>query len=179
MILNPASKRYAQALFDLSEEKFDLEVVHSDILNLAELIRESQEFRLFLMTPVIPSLKRQEVLNIIFETKFSKLTRQFMLFLESKRRLYLLDEIISAFGELYREVKGVLPVDISSSVFLTSAQINTICHHLKLKMRKDIEPQVHVDPAMLGGIKIKIGDIVHDYSFLHQLEKFKKNLMSV
>ena len=179
MILNPAAKRYAQALFNLSEEKSDLEAVHRDLQALAEVIKGSEEFRLFLSAPVIPAHKREEVLKNIFEKKVAPLTVEFLLFLEKKRRLNLLDEIIGAFHELYRNAKDILPVDISSSVPLTAAQINTITHHLKLKMRKDVEPQVHVDPAMLGGIKIKIGYVVHDYSFSHQLEKFKKSLMTV
>ena len=56
-------------------------------------------------------------------------------------------------------------------------QINDICHHMKLKLRREILPSVKIDKDLIGGVKIKIDDFIYDYSIRAQLNKFKYNII--
>jgi len=172
------AKRYTQALFDLSCETNACEPVSSDLKKIQKLINESDEFTTFLHNPVIPLEKRQTILKDIFKNKVNALTHRFIFFLNVKNRLELLGNICQVFEQLYLNVNRVLRVKITSSMTLNSSQVNEISKHLKLRLKKNIEPTVFNDPSILGGIKIQEGDTIYDYSLSTQLGQFKKNLIN-
>ena len=171
------AKRYAQALFDLGCETNACESVSDDLKKIQKLINKSDEFIRFLHNPIIPIDKRQTVIENIFKSKVHDLTCRFIHFLNVKNRLDLLRSICQVFEKLYLELNGVLRVKITSSVTLNKNQVQEITKHLKARLKKDIDPYLQDDPALLGGIKIQEGDTIYDYSLQRQLEQFKKNLI--
>ncbi len=173
------AKRYAKALFDLSCETKECEAVSRDLLKIQNLINESEEFVNFLNNPVIPLKTRQSILKDILKNKVTTLSQKFILFLNLKNRLNVLGDVCQIFEKLYLELSEVLRVKITSSIPLNNSQVMEISKHLKLRLKKDIEPQVFIDPSILGGIKIQDGDTIYDYSLATQLEQFKKNLMKM
>lgn len=186
------SQRYAQALFDLSREAGkpglpvrqarlpdgQIETVRRDLQTIGQLIGASADFASFLSSPVIPSRRRREILEHMFKGNLDALTHRFLFFLESKNRLSLIEDICVVFERLYREFKGIVKVNIVSSISLDEHQVQSISSHLKSKFNKEIEPSLQVEPAMLGGVKIQKGDTVHDYSFQAQLEQFRKQVIA-
>jgi len=171
------AKRYAQALFDLSQEAGERDSVSRDLKKIQKLINGSEEFTNFLHNPVIPLEKRQEILEIILNTKVSALMYQFIDFLNAKNRLNLLEDVCQVFEQLHLDANGVLRVKITSSATLNSKQVTKISKQLKLRLDKDIEPYLSEDPLLLGGLKIQEGDTIYDFSIRTQLEQFKKNLI--
>lgn len=176
-MLYSIAKRYTQALFDLSQEAGERDSISHDLKKIQELISRSEEFNTFLHNPVIPLEKRQEILEIILNTKVSTLMCKFIDFLNVKNRLNLLEGVCQVFEQLHLDANGVLRVKITSSVTLDSRQVKEISKHLKLRLNKDIEPYCDDDPSLLGGLKIQEGDTIYDYSLRTQLEQFKKNLI--
>lgn len=177
MLKQPTS-RYAQAFFELCRDNEKIDLVHRDLKHIAQVIEGSADFALFLGNPVIPSPKRREILEHLFKGRLEIVTYRYILFLEQKNRLPLLKAVCQKFEDLYRGWKGIEKVKIFTSVELKSHQLDTICHHLRLKFNKHFEPQCAIDTALIGGIKIQIGDWIYDYSFQTQLERFKKGLIS-
>lgn len=178
MLKQPTS-RYAQALFELCRDNEKIDSVHRDLKHIAQVIEGSTGFALFLQNPTIPSPKRQEILEHLFKGRLEPITYRYIFFLEQKNRLPLLKAICQKFEDLYRGWKGIEKVKIFSRVELSSHQLETICHHLRLKFKKHFEPQCTINTFLIGGIKIQIGDWIYDYSFQTQLERFKKGLISV
>ena len=174
-----SAKRYAQALFHFSEEEKKLDAVYHDLQKILQLIDESQEFSAFLQNPTIPSEKRRSILKEIFEKKLEPITYHFILFLEKKNRLAFLKGIYKTFEQLYFDAKGILRVTLTSRWELTAAEIQHISHYLKERFHKDILPQAKVDPAILGGIKIQISDLIYDFSLQTQLKKFQQNVFNI
>ncbi len=173
------AKRYAKALFDLSCETKECEAVSCDLLKIQNLINESEEFVNFLNNPVIPLKIRQSILKDILKNKVTTLSQKFILFLNFKNRLNLLGDVCQIFENLYLELSEVLRVKITSSMTLNDDQVTEISKYLKLRLKKNIEPQVFHDPSILGGIRIQDGDTIYDYSLSTQLEQFKKNLIKM
>ena len=171
------TKRYTQALFDLSRESKKLEVVHRDLKKINELISKSEELEAFLNNPTVTTQQRKEILSKIFKNKFDQLTFKFVNFLDHKNRLNFLKDICSAFETYYLDAKNVLKVQITSSIALNKAQVRDIQKHFGARLQKEIEPQVDVDPELIGGVKIQDGDTVYDYSIRTQLEAFRRNLI--
>jgi F-type H+-transporting ATPase subunit delta len=171
------TKRYAQALFKLSQEFNKIETVRNDIKTILGLIASSSHLEEFLQSPILPFQKRHDIINRILKKGFDKLTHQFVLLLNEKNRLSRLKDICEAFEQMYLVEKGILKVTIASSVALNNRQANEIVKHLRSKLGKEIEPHTFVDPTLIGGIKIQQGDTIFDYSFNAQLERFRKNLI--
>jgi F-type H+-transporting ATPase subunit delta len=171
------SRRYAQALFDLSRETGQVESVRRDLQSLSQLTGGSADLVSFLSSPVILSRRRREILELMFKEKLGELTNRFLLFLEDKNRLNLIEDMCVVFEQLYLEFKGVVKVNIVSAVSLGEGQVQAVSLRLKSKFNKDIELSSQVDPAILGGAKLQKGDTVYDYSFQSRLEKFRKQVM--
>jgi len=171
---NTIARRYAQALFDLSCETNKCDLVSQDLRKIKNLIFESDEFFSFLHNPVIPSEKRQLILENILKNKVNALTRKFIFFLNVKNRLSLMKDICQVFEQLHLDANGVLRVKITSTTTLNNKQVKEISKHLKSRFKKDIEPHLYRDPSLLGGIKIQEGGTIYDHSIRAQLEQFRK-----
>ena len=177
MISSKSTQRYAQALFDLCQKDKTLDQVYEDSKSLISVIDQSPELRGFLQNPVIPSAQKEKILKEMFESKVHSASYRFILFLEQKKRLPLLKNILTIFEELYLEYKNVLKVTLTSRWELTKEEVQSITHYLKSKFQKDILPQFKINTDILGGIKIQMGDIVYDYTLATQLKKFKDSII--
>ena len=174
--MNPA-KRYAKALFDLSQENQKLEAVHSDLQTLENIIQSSKELNAFLQNPVISFHQREKILDSLFKNKISDLTHRFLNFLVQKKRINILLTICKGFEDLYLKNKNIARVNITSSGTISEGQVQAICQYLKTKLKKDIEATVDKNQSILGGLKIQIGDLIYDYSLRTQLDKFRENIL--
>ncbi len=168
------AQRYAQALFDVAAEQDKLTFVRHDLQGLLSLADEVKEFNHFIESPLIPSLKREEILEQILRGKINHLTFQFLLLLERKNRLCILKWVVKRFEDLYRDAKGIVKVEVETSTLLNEHQRHTVIHHLREKFQKEIEASWQVKPEILGGIRIKEQDTIFDYSYQGQLERFRK-----
>ena len=171
------AKRYAQALFEASQEADQGEYVQKDLKKILQRIDDTREFEEFLENPAIPAHVRQSIIDQIFKKSACELCYRFIRFLEHKKRLNLLKGICRAFESLYLENKGVRQITVASAVTLTEHQIKELSSHLKLRLKKDVELFARVDPAMLAGIRIYDGDTIYDYSAKTMLEQFRKNFI--
>lgn len=166
------AQRYAQALFDLSQERSKLAAVHHDLQEISDLVNRSADLKHFLADPVIATEKSQAVLQEIFHGKIDALTFDFLLFLGQKSRLGHLPSICTIFNGLYEQAKGILRIKWTSSVELSTKDVDDLSGYLKKKFNKDVIAEQQVDPGSLGGIKVQAGDTVYDYTLRTQLKKF-------
>ena len=170
------AQRYAQALFDLSQERSKLAAVHHDLQEISDLVNRSADLKHFLADPVIATEKSRAVLQEIFHGKIDALTFDFMLFLGQKNRLGHLPSICVIFGGLYEQAKGILRTKWTSSVELSTKDVDDLSGYLKKKFNKDVIAEQQVDPGSLGGIKVQAGDTVYDYTLRTQLKKFRETV---
>lgn len=168
------AQRYAQALFDVGEEFSKIETLHHDLQKIDHLVEQSEDLAGFLKNPVVPAEKRRAILKDIFHGKIDPLTYKFILFLEAKGRLAHLKSICPVFDRLRAGARGILRAQWNSSVELSPHDVHALTDYLKSKFDgKEVEASRHVDPRILGGIKIQVGDTVYDYTLQTQLKKFK------
>ena len=177
MIVSKAAKRYARAFFDIAQEKNSIEVIANDFAGIAQAIEQSSELDSFLKAPLISSEKRVEALKAVFESKVDKLTFEFLLFLERKSRLEITQDTLAEFAELHDQLKNVQRVSISSAFEMDDAQIESITKRLQKKLNKNIVAEVKIDPELIGGFKVKVGDQVNDLSIATQLNRLKQSIV--
>jgi F-type H+-transporting ATPase subunit delta len=166
--------RYAKSLLDLATERGEIELVEVDMVNLMNMARDSRDLRAMLSSPVIPSDKKEKVLNALFGDHQSQLGIAFMRILASKGREAYLPEIAAHYLELMKQRKGILIAEVRTATPLTDelrAQIKVIIGKMK---KGDAEITEVVDPAVIGGYILKVEDIMVDASVSTQLRKLRR-----
>jgi F-type H+-transporting ATPase subunit delta len=175
---SPAASRYARALFLLAEERQLLAPVQADMESVVRLIQASPEFAAFIGNPVLPPARRQAALREIFQGRLQAVTSQFLGLLAEKRRLAELPQVAEAFLALCRERGGTVRVSVVSAVELDSAQQQRLVEKLAARLGKKIEATTTVDPSLIGGFRVQVGDEVIDSSLLSRLDAFRQKVLA-
>jgi len=170
-----AAGRYALSLLQLSTEKGLLEAVKSDMALIATTIESNPELELMLHSPVIKQDAKQKVMEKVFSSHVNSLTLQFVALLTTKGREGMLGQIALAFVEIYNEQKGIVIAQVTTASPMTKDQRESAKNSLKT-LGKTIEIKETIDPTILGGIKIKVGDLRIDASIRMKLNDLKADI---
>lgn len=170
------AKRYAKAFLDYATEIGILEKLHTDFEALHQLLTESLEFKDFIQNSSIPSSNKQQILVTVLSSVISKESLQCLFFLEEKKRLFLLPQLIESFFVVYNDQEGIVKVLVTTSATMERQQQAALAQHLKLKFRKEIKAEFVVNSDLIGGIRVRVADKIYDHSFKAQLEEFEKML---
>ncbi|MES2762650.1 MAG: ATP synthase F1 subunit delta [Bacteroidota bacterium] len=170
------ASRYAKSLLDLAVEKGQLEAVYADIRQVQAVCEESREFINFLNSPIIKSDKKIATIKAIFDGKLNAITSGFLSIVASKRRESIIPEMANSFIEQYRSHKNILTAVVTSANGLDAATKQKALDLVKSQMNGEVELVEKVNPNIIGGFVLKIGDKQLDKSVARQLSNMKKEL---
>jgi F-type H+-transporting ATPase subunit delta len=166
--------RYAQALFDLALETKALDAVEGDLKSLKAAREESADLRRLLDSPAFAAEDKGKALTAIGEAaKFSPTTLKFIGVLATNRRASALPAVIAGFERLSAAHRGVVAADVVTAVKLTAAQAKGLKAALAQALGKEPEITTRVDPAILGGMKVRVGSRLFDASLRSKLDSLK------
>ena len=166
--------RYAQALFDLALDENQIAAVESDLKSLKAMIADSADLRTLLQSPAFDAAAKQAGLVAIADAaQLAPLTKKFLGFLASQRRAGALAAVITSFIALSAEHRGVVSAQVTTAVALTDAQAQGLKAALRASLGKDPEIETRVDPAILGGLKVRVGSRLFDASLKSKLDSLK------
>jgi F-type H+-transporting ATPase subunit delta len=167
--LSTLARPYAEAVFRLAQSDGDLAGWSSRLRALATIVSDAQVARL-IADPAVPA---DRVADLIVEVAgdLGERGANFVKVLAGNDRLLLLPEIDAQFETLKAGAEGTLEATITSAQELTQAQIDDLVAGLKAKFNRAVNVQVAVDPGLIGGAVIAIGDQVIDGSVKGRLEK--------
>ena len=175
--MKSASLQYANALADIALEQGAAEPAAKQLDGFGAAYEESAELRTFLASPAVSVEAKHEVLEkIVKRLGTSKIIRNFLFVIADHRRTHLIPEIIAAFQQVLRQRKGVAEAEISSAVELSAAQKKELAATLARLTGKKIEPKYSLDPALLGGAVVRIGDTIYDGSLRSRLNEMRARL---
>lgn len=167
-------ERYAQALFDLALEARRLEVVRDDLRALKAAWADSADLRRLATSPVIPAEDKQAGLTAIADkAKFSSETRKFLGLMAANGRAADLPGAVAAFEALYAAHAGLVSAEVVSALPLAARQLGAVRAALKEALGKEPELTARVDPAILGGLKVRVGSRLFDASLKTRLDQMK------
>lgn len=173
------SSVYAKSLFELAIEaggNAQAETVLGELEDVLEIARADRSFNEFLATRVIPKASRERSLVAIFEGKASDLTLRFLRLLNLKERLGHLPSITTAYESLVQDAFGRVEVDLFTAEAIDEATKATFRDTLAKSMGKEIILHAYTEPAMLGGVKLRMGDRLVDDSLVSQLSRMRDRL---
>ena len=170
---------YASSLYELAEAeggRDHAQEVLGELEGVLELAREDQRFSEFLATRVLAGKDRDASLVKIFEGKVSGLTLKFVRLLNDKGRLGHLPAVTRAFQEMVQKAFGRVEVDVYTAEALDDAGRDAIRDKVQTALGHDVVLHTYVEPAMLGGVKLRIGDRLIDDSLATQLRRVEGKL---
>jgi len=166
--------RYAQALFDLAKDDGSLKAVDADLKSLKAMIAGSPDLRALLASPKFSTEDKGKGISAVAEkAKFSPLTRKFLAFVAHQRRASALSAIITSYETLSAKHRGVVSAEVVTALPLSPAQAKGVAAALRASLGKDPEITTRVDPAILGGIKVRVGSRLYDASLKSKLDSLK------
>jgi len=162
--------RYASALFELAHENKAAAAVEKDLGALGQALAESADLAALIRNPQIGrDVAAQAMDSVATLLKLSPLTKQFLGVLSANRRLDVLPQIVSAFASIASAARGEVKAEVTSAHPLSDAQMKALAAKLKAREGKDVTLSASVDPAILGGLVVKIGSTQIDSSIRTRL----------
>ena len=167
------ANRYAQALFDFSNESGKVEDVYQDICYLQKVYLENYELKIVIESPVISQDKKNNTFRELFENRISEITFGFLRLIILKRREPQLQLIFHQFIQIYYRFNNIKEAFITSATQLSENTFCDIKDFLESQSRATFIIHQKVDPQIIGGIIIKIDDFIFDTSILTKINKLK------
>ncbi|MDR1604441.1 MAG: F0F1 ATP synthase subunit delta [Gracilibacteraceae bacterium] len=176
MLNGTLARRYARALFDLAAESGAVDATDRELRELTALLRDEPELKYLLGHPKIEAAEKRAVMEPVFAAATGRLTRQFFYLLLDRRRQDFLPLIQREFSRLADEKNQVVEAAVTSAAALSAAQRRKLKQTLCRVTGKNVRLLTRVDPELIGGAKLKIGDRVLDGTLAAQLDKMRREL---
>lgn len=173
-----AARRYAKALLLLAGSQGLTDRVLDDVRGLRALLGASADFRRFVANAIGLAAERQAALRALFEGKLAAPTLKTLLFMDARRRLPLLPALLEAFLRLIDEQQNIQHLEVASAAPLSESQKQALEARFGDRLGQKVVATYRVDPALLGGFRVRAGDTIFDASADAQLKRVRRVLMS-
>jgi F-type H+-transporting ATPase subunit delta len=176
LIGSKVSKRYAKALFSLGREDGNFEQYGQELSDFETFFRDNGDFRQVIVNPVFALEDRRKVLQVVLDKgNFSGVVKNFLNLLLDKNRIGAIEAIKAYYSQLTDEVSGIARAEIITARPLKEEALGKIERSLEELTSKKIKSEVREDGDLIGGIVVKIGDLILDGSVKAQLEGLKES----
>jgi F-type H+-transporting ATPase subunit delta len=179
MINKAVARRYAQAFFTLAREKNILDRAEQDLKAVAAGVQDNQQLSDILAHKLIPADEKKALISAVFGELVLPETLNFLLLTIDKRRELYWPEMAEEFTKLADQVRNLSTAQVVSAVEMKREDVAELERRLSKASGRNIKVNVVIDPAILGGLIVKIGDEVMDGSVRKRLELMKNNLKSI
>jgi F-type H+-transporting ATPase subunit delta len=172
------SRRYARALLEIGVAENNLDALVADIIKVADVYTGSADLRASVDNPLVPlPTKKAIVTELCDKLAVGKTAKHTALLLGDRRRLVLLPEIATLLREMNDARKGIVRAEVTTAVALSEGFYQKLLVTLeKLSNKKVVLDKKH-DPALIGGVVLRIGDLVLDSSLKTRLDGLKHALL--
>jgi F-type H+-transporting ATPase subunit delta len=171
------ARAYARAWFELAQQHGQLDETDEEARQLAEVLRDSGALRNLLSNPAIDTAERDEMLQRLFDARVSDLTLKFLRVVNRNHRAGRLDGILHTFIALVDDHRGIVTATATVADELPQDRLDAIAGALGKSLGdKTVRLAQRVDPAVIGGLRLRIGDQLLDASVATQLRIVEQRL---
>jgi F-type H+-transporting ATPase subunit delta len=168
------AKRYATSLYELAAQRGETDRLLQDSQELHKLVRSSTQFVAFLESPVIVSEKKESILKRILTDKLSPAFLQLTTLLAKRHRANLLDNIATEYITIYNKHNNITIVELTTAFEADKAFEDSVADKVAKALNTKVQLRAKVDPALIGGFVLRIGDRIYDGSLQASLLEIKK-----
>ncbi len=170
------ARRYATALYSLAKEQNKAEAVYQDMTLISRVFSESRELRVLMKSPVVRDWKKQRIASRLFQGKTDPLVQDYIGIVIRKHRGALLDPIARAYQKVFHEKSGIADVGVITAVPMDQHLRVKVVEAVKNLGKEQMILTEVVDPRIIGGFVLRMGDMQYDASVKGKLQKIKKHL---
>jgi F-type H+-transporting ATPase subunit delta len=170
------AKVYARALFEVAQEHDALDEIHEQLRVFCDALSESRELQVFFFSPYFSSQEKKEGISKLIEGGNEHFVR-FLELLAERHRMPVIFRIRRAFESLWAEEKKLLPVTVTSAVEIDEKLLKEIGKRIEEETGRKVELSSTVDPDVLGGLVLRVGNLVLDASVRARLERLRKQVV--
>ena len=172
------ANRYALALYELAKENSELDTVEKNVKELLAIYNTSIDLKNFIKNPTQSQSSQLEVLNkMSVEMSLSKIIKNFLSILVTKRRIFFLNTIFLNFLSLLSKKRGELKASLISSKNLTNEELKNLNTELSQAIGTTVAFNYKVDENLIGGLKMQIGSLMVDTSIKNKLKKYEQIML--
>jgi len=166
--------RYANALFELALEEKKLDAVKTDLDRFEALVNDSADLERLVRSPVFSADEQGKALAAILKKAgIGGIAANFLKLVASNRRLFAVRDIIRDFKKLLAKHKGEVTAEVTAAEKLSDTQLKALKGALKTVTGKDVDLSIRIDPAIIGGLVVKLGSRMVDSSLRTKLNSIK------
>jgi F-type H+-transporting ATPase subunit delta len=166
---------YARSLFDVAREQDKLDVVLEQLDEFTTALQSDQQLQVFFFSPYFSSQEKTEGLQRVLDGA-DETFLNFLAVVIEKHRMPALFRIRRAFQDLWQEHNKLLPVNVTSAVQLDQGTVDQIGERISQQTGRKVELSADVQPHILGGIVVRVGNQVLDASVRNRLERLRKQV---
>lgn len=175
---HPVSNSYARAMLEIAQASGQGDAIAEELTALRDGVFSQPELRVFLESPKIPRGEKKATLAKALEGKVSESVSNLVMILIDRGRQFLFSEIVDAYRNLCDEASGRTHVQITSAAPLSEESRESLVALLGKKLGREVVAQERVSPELLGGMTIRIGDMVVDGSVRSRLNEVREQVAS-
>jgi len=172
-----SARRYADALFGIARDRGSLDAWADELKGLGAVV-EQPLVRRALLTPSVSIAQKSAAIRAVAGTISKEIDALVTLLLERKR-IELLPGVARAFSEQLRKYRGIALAEVTSAVELTADERTLVAQRLADQLGQTVELTTRVDPAIMGGVVVRVGDQLYDASVRGKLQALRERLASV
>jgi len=166
---------YARSLFEVAQEQGKLDEVREQLGEFADALDENQEMQVFFFSPYFSTQEKEEGLDKVV-TDAEPILQNFLKLLIEKHRMPAVFRVRRSFDELWQRENKLLPVEVTSAIELDQNTVKQIGDRIGEETGQKIELSERVDPDILGGLVVRVGNSIIDSSIRARLDSLRKQV---
>jgi F-type H+-transporting ATPase subunit delta len=170
------ARRYAAAFFEIARDNKQLGEMEAQLQNLFDIINDNRELKRVFYHRLIKESDKKSVVKDIFSSRISPVLLNFIYLLIDKKREVYLEQIKLQYIDMANVARNILDVSVTSAIELSAKDIKGLQDRLAELTGKNIRLKTVVDPKIIGGLVIRVGDRIIDGSITKRLQMLKNNL---
>ncbi len=179
MLKGAVGTRYAEALYEIAAQENLVDKIEQEIKEVNSVIQSNTDLQKALYHPQISSEEKKDLLNALWGRKVSAVTMEFLKLLVEKQREKILDDIVVSYVALANKARNIIEAKITSAVKLTDQEKGQLEKLLNKLTGKRSKISYFVEPSLIGGIVVQIGDRVIDGSIRNRLDTLREHLRQI
>lgn len=170
------AQRYADALFQLGEAQRNLDAIDRDLEGIAQILKDNGDLGMLWDSPIVSTEDKKQIVKQLFEGKINALTLNTLLLMFDNKRGASIMALQEAFRERFNGYRKRMMVQVATALPLGEQQAADLKRELARATEREIEMEIALDPELIGGLVVKIGDQVIDNSLRGRLEALARTL---
>jgi F-type H+-transporting ATPase subunit delta len=166
---------YARSLFDAAKQAGKLDQLRKQLGQFAEAVNENRELQVFFFSPYFSTKEKQDALHRLLVDPDEQLVN-FLELLIDNHRMPVIFRIRRTFDQLWEQENRQLPVEITSAIELDNATTDSVAQRIGESTGRRVMLTTRVDPSIIGGIVVRVGNSILDASIRNRLEQLRRHV---